>query len=111
MQNLVYLACPYSDPDFNTRIKRFEAVNRAAAKFIKDGIYVFSPISHTHPIAVEGDLKLGWDFWQDFDKFFLSKCNKLIVLKLEGWEKGVGVQAEIKYAKELGIPVEYMEEI
>ena len=32
----------------------------------------------------------------------------LMVLMLDGWVESVGVQAEIKIAKELGIPVQYI---
>ncbi|MBU1783170.1 DUF4406 domain-containing protein, partial [Patescibacteria group bacterium] len=35
-------------------------------------------------------------------------CYKLYVLKLDGWEESVGVQAEIKMAKELDLEIEYL---
>ena len=73
------------------------------------GNIVFSPIAHSHPIAVQCELPLGWDFWHQFDKAFIDWCDALIVLKLPGWDTSVGVNAEIKIAEEMGKPVEYME--
>lgn len=108
-KKIVYLAVPYSDRDREVRVQRFEAVNKAAAKLMKDGEFVFSPISHTHPIAEAGDLPKGWEFWQNYDRSFLDVAKKVIVLKIPGWDKSVGVKGEIDIAAELDIPVEYME--
>jgi hypothetical protein len=109
INELIYLACPYSDSDITVKVHRFEAVNKAAAKLMNSGKYVFSPISHTHPIAVAGELPTGWEFWKEYDRLMLSRCQKLIVLKLDGWETSVGVSAEIEIAKEFNIPIEYLE--
>lgn len=105
---LIYLAAPYSDPDELVREQRFNMINRAAAKLMVEGKYVFSPISHTHPIKKAGDLPGGWDFWAGYDKRMISCCDKLMVLMLTGWETSIGVQAEIKIAAEMGITIHYM---
>jgi hypothetical protein len=106
---LVYLAVPYSHPDPRVQEQRFLAVNKVAAKLMLEGVCVFSPISHTHPIAQAGEMPKGWEFWARYDFEILSKCRKLIVLKLGGWDKSVGVTAEIKLATELGLEIEYLE--
>lgn len=104
---MTYLACPYSHPDPAVREERFHAVNRAAAALMMQGEKVFSPISHTHPIAVDGELPKGWDFWEQYDRAILSCCHKVIVLCIPGWDTSTGVQAEIAIAKEMGIQVQY----
>ena len=83
---LIYLACPYSHSDKYVRIARWMAVNRVAADILSAGDYVFSPISHTHPIveAADGKLPVGWDFWETYDRQYLKVCKKLIVLRLPG---------------------------
>lgn len=106
---LVYLATPYSHDDALVMSKRFGEVNKAAAKLMRAGIHVFSPISHNHPIAMDHELPTGWDFWEAYDMAYLKCSHRLIVLKLEGWEQSVGVAAEIKMARELGLEIEYME--
>lgn len=107
MGKLTYLACPYQHADKQVMRERFDAVNRAAAQLMREGVYVFSPISHTHPIAECGDLPRGWDYWEAYDRALLSCCSKLIVLQLPGWEQSVGVQAETAIARELGLDIEY----
>lgn len=76
---------------------------------MSQGMHIFSPISHTHPIAVAGGLPLDWDYWQEYDRAILSACGKMIVLMLDGWKESKGIAAEIVLAKELGIPVEFVE--
>lgn len=105
---LIYLACPYSHPERAVRIARFDAANLAAAKLMREGHYVFSPISHTHPIAEAGGLPLGWDFWEGFDRAYIGHSHKLIVLMLGGWTQSKGVMAEIAIADSMNIPVEYL---
>lgn len=109
-KELVYLACPYSHADYCVKLARFDAVNLAAAKLMKQGMYVFSPISHSHPIGEAGSLPGDWQFWEGYDRRIISHCDRLIVLKLPEWEKSTGVTAEIKIAIERGIPVNYMDQ-
>lgn len=108
-KTLIYLATPYSDPDPDVRQRRFDVVNRVAADLMRDGLHIFSPISHTHPIALVGDLPKGWEFWQQYDRAIIACCCKLIVLRQPGWEDSVGVKVEIGIAREVGIPVEYLD--
>lgn len=108
---LIYLACPYSHPSHDIMVDRFNAVNKAAAKLMGEGQYLFSPISHTHPIAECGELPRGWDFWEGYDRMMLNACDKLVVLTLDGWKESKGVQAEIEIAKEFGLPIEYMDPV
>lgn len=106
---MIYLAVPYTHPDPSVREARFHAVNMAAAKLEQAGNHVFSPISHTHPIALCGDLPTGWDYWESYDERMISICTKLTVLKLDGWDKSIGVTAEIKIAQRFGLEVDYIE--
>jgi hypothetical protein len=105
---LVYLACPYTHPDPRVRVDRFLTVSRVAGSLMRQGMHVFSPITHSHPIAEMVEMPWEWEFWEDQDKAFLRQCSRLIVLQLPGWEASRGVNAEIKIAESLGIPVEYM---
>lgn len=107
---LVYLASPYSHKDKAVMEERFRKVNKVAAKLMTMGMHVFAPISHTHPIALEGELPKGWDFWEAYDTAMISRCTSLIVVMLDGWKESVGVQAEIKIAKQYELPVSYVDE-
>lgn len=106
---MIYLASPYSHPDAAIRQQRFENACDAAAILMRDGKVVFSPIAHTHPIAVRNELPLGWEFWEAFDRTFVERCDSLCVLMLPGWEQSRGVMGEIAIAEELCKPVTFME--
>lgn len=106
---LIYLATPYSHPDEDVQEKRFLEVNRVASDLMRRGIYVYSPISHTYPIALAGDLPKSWEFWQTYCRIMLGVCSKLIVLMQDGWQQSIGVQREISIAREMDIPIEFME--
>lgn len=103
---VIYLASPYSDPDPTVRQARFEDAVAAAARFWKAGFVVFSPIAHSHPIALHG-LEGTWEQWQEFDKAILGACSELWVLQLDGWDVSRGVAAEIAFAKEWGLPIRW----
>lgn len=104
---MIYLACPYSHPNPKVRHWRFKKANKAACSLMQRKLHVFSPISHCHPIALEGDLPLGWQDWAEYDYEMLSHCSELIVLMLDGWKESEGVQAEIEIAKTLGLDILY----
>jgi hypothetical protein len=107
-KKLIYLGCPYSHPNPHVKTQRFEAVTKVASKMMAKGEFVFSPISHTHPIAMVGNLPGGWEFWKAYDEIYLRMSRKMIVLMLDGWQESVGLTAEIELSKKLGIEVEYM---
>lgn len=88
---------------------RFEAACRVAGVLMNQGEIVYSPIAHTHPIAVRCDLPRGWDYWRQFDYDMLAAAQKLVVVKMDGWEQSRGIAGEIEIAATLGKPIEYME--
>lgn len=105
---LTYLAIPYSHPDPEVREYRFRVANAMAAYFMQMGKLVFSPISQTHPICVQCNLPGTFDFWDEYDRAVLENSKEVIVLKLDGWEKSIGVAKEKAIARELGIPIHYV---
>jgi hypothetical protein len=106
---LVYLASPYSHHDPTVVESRFEAVCREAARLMADGLHIYSPIAHTHPIAMRGALPTDWAYWEAYDTAIISRCTELRVLKLDGWDTSRGVSAEMQIADSLGIPITFEE--
>jgi hypothetical protein len=104
----VYLAPPYSHENPAVRELRFMRINEIAAMLMASGGHVYSPISHTHPIAEAGDLPQGWDFWEQYDRHFIEWCDSLYVYCADGWKESKGVNAEIQIARELGKPIVFM---
>src|SRR5438132_7996461 len=104
---MIYLASPYSHPDPTVREQRFRAACRVVAGLLRAGHVVFSPIVHAH-VLVEHGLPTEWPFWRHIDREQLTRCDEVVVLMLGGWNQSVGVQAEIRIARELGKPVGYL---
>lgn len=100
----IYLAIPYTGMEEYS----FITANRVAGRLMNEGHLVFSPISHTHPIAVECDLPKGYDFWKDYDTTFIEWCDELHVVSLIGWSRSKGVTSEIEIAEGLDKPVHYI---
>ncbi len=107
---MIYLASPYSHESPAVEEERFHAVCARAAEMMRAGVHVFSPIAHAHPISHYG-LPGDWSYWEAYDRAMLTRCDALTVLRLPGWERSTGVQAEIQIARELGIPVDFVDPI
>lgn len=106
---MIYLAVPYSHPDPEIREMRFRQANMAAGKLMAKGYRIFSPISHSHPIAIDHGLPTDYRWWREFDSEFLRMCDEVFVVKFDGWRESVGIREELKLARELGKPVTYLE--
>lgn len=107
---MIYLAIPYSHENHVVRNYRFNVANRVAAVLFSRGQHVFSPISHSHPIALEGDLPKDFGFWEEFCKKTMSMCDAVVVVISGGWEHSIGVGNEIRLARELGLEISFVDE-
>lgn len=105
---LIYLASPYSHHLPNVVDEHFNLVCIACAKLMKMGAFVYSPIAHTHPVAMVGELPTDWTFWEAYDTLMLEACGELWVLTLPGWTESKGVTAEIEIMSVLGKPIYYV---
>ncbi len=105
---MIYLASPYSHPEEAIRYGRFHRVCEVCAKLMDRGLHIYSPIAHTHPVAICGSLPTGFDYWREYDMWFISRVEAVYVLMLDGWKESVGVTAEIAMARECDIPVKYL---
>ena len=47
-------------------------------------------------------------FWMSFCLTYLERCDELWVYMMPGWDVSKGVAEEIRFAKELGIPITYI---
>lgn len=111
-RGIIYLACPYTDPDPAVRKARFEVATAVAAEFIRKGRIVYSPITMTHPIdmVLAGESNtLGSDYWVAFDEAFMEMCSEMVVVKLDGWEKSSGIKREIAYFTNCKKLIRYMD--
>lgn len=104
---MIYLASPYSDLDPIVRRLRFEKTRRFTYIAIEQGAIIFSPIVYCHQFSVEFDAPTAAADWRDFNEWMMSRSEACWVLTLPGWEKSLGVQAEIDYFRAAGKSLEY----
>lgn len=102
---LIYLATPYTHRDTLVMLSRRIMASQIAAKMIRNGRLVYSPIAATTRLADDGGLNDTWDQWAEYDRDFLRRCDMLAVAKMSGWRESNGVSHEIAIAYERGIPI------
>ena len=106
--SFLYLASPYSHADAGEREARYVAALRKTAELMLAGEVVFSPIVHTHHVErITGPQ--SHDFWLNADMPILERAARLVVLRIPGWNLSRGVAAEIDFADEHDIPVEFID--
>lgn len=100
-----YLASPYSKYKQGIYVA-FEEVCAQTALLVSAGVKVYSPIAHTHPVAIHGNLDpLDHSIWLEADRAFMDTACGLIVCEMQGWRESYGVQHEIDYFKKQGKPI------
>lgn len=104
---LIYLATPYSKYKDGLN-NAFVDTAKITAKLLQSGLRVYSPIVHTHPIAIYGNIDpYDHDVWLPFDRIMMEKADTLYVVLLDGWRESYGVAHEIDVFTEAGKPIWY----
>lgn len=99
---LIYLAAPSGHRDPSVRENRFESVNKYCGYLIRERKRVLSPLSLG---ALLDETDISDSVWYAFGLQFLARCDEMRVLALWGWEESVGVGIELKYARQLRLPI------
>lgn len=106
---LTYLATPYSKHPLGLE-EAFKEAAALAGRLLQDGWCIYSPIAHTHPVAIYGELDpLDHILWLEFDEVMMDKSDGLLVAKMEGWQESIGVQYEIDIFEQSGKPIMYLD--
>jgi hypothetical protein len=109
MTSRIYLAAPYSHPEYKVRAQRYLYATQAANRLMRRGLLVYSPVTHGHTIGLWGGLNGDFEAWREHCLSFLRNwAQELYVLTLPGWKESIGVAAEIAEAESLGLPVGYV---
>lgn len=105
---LIYVGTPYSKWADGLDAAFVEA-SKLTARLMQAGLKVYSPIAHTHPLAVHGNIDpLDHSIWLPFDGAMMDKADAMIVAMMEGWETSKGVRHEIEVFTEAGKPVFFL---
>jgi hypothetical protein len=105
-EGFYYLATPYTKyPDGIDAA--YEMACRAAAECFREGLLVFSPMVHCHPIAKLSGMSGGYEFWKRYNEAMMAAAVGLMVVKMNGWEESAGIAAEIEWFMSHYRPVFY----
>jgi hypothetical protein len=105
---LVYLATPYSKYPEGIEVA-FQDASRLAARLMEIGVKVYSPIAHTHPLAIYGGINpLDHSIWLPFDEAIMAKSDALLVAKMPTWQTSYGIAHEISVFDKAGKPIYYL---
>lgn len=100
-----YVGTPYSKYPGGIDLA-FKVTCRITAEFIRRGVPVFSPIAHSHPVAVHGGIDpLDHKIWLPADAPMVRAAHGLIVVQMDTWAESVGLRHEIEAVKAAGKPV------
>lgn len=102
---LCYLATPYSKwvPGLHDA---FIQACILASRLLTAGVKVYSPIAHTHPLAIYGKLDpLDHSIWLPFDEAMMDAAQVLLVAHMDGWRESKGVAHEIDFFDREGKPI------
>jgi len=85
IDDVIYLACPYTSESASERHQRVYAADQVAAQLMELGYRVFSPLSHSHRIACKMyDTVDDRVFWLRQDEPFFDACDVMMILALPG---------------------------
>ena len=103
---VIYFASPYSHRFRIVRWWRARQIRRIMARCIneQDAIVPFSPIALTHDLDhLCPDVK-----WvEDYDVYLLGRFDGMIIVKLPGWDRSVGIKRELNFCFAHSIPYAY----
>ena len=106
-----YLASPYTAHPGGLA-DGYRLACEETARLLRHGVPVLSPIAHGHAIDRDGGpfgLGLSHDAWLAIDRAYLSAAAGLVWLDGPGAGQSHGMAQELKWAKEIGMPIYTMQ--
>ncbi len=91
---MIYLASPYWNEDPTVRDTNAKRAISYAKYLMSEGHLVYCPFIYSRGIE-----HLGEDYWTEHSYEMAKLCDRLFVLKLEGWEESAGVKREMELFK------------
>lgn len=106
---LIYVAAPYSSVPNKAQLMR--EISKICGEYMKDHPHEFMipGLIHHYATLEVPDLGTDYNFWGGFCEDFLTRCDKVAVLKFPGWQESKGVMGEIQKAEEHGLPIMYLD--
>ena len=105
---LIYLATPYSRYSGGLQIA-FEEACKLAGRLIINGLTLYCPIAHTHPIAFYGQINpLDAKLWYRVNEPYIKAASAIIAAEFPGWKDSDGMKVEMDAFALAGKPIYYI---
>ena len=96
LQGYLYLGSPYSKYPLGAETA-YRHICKISGDLVKLGVPIFSPIAHSHSIAVESGIDIySHAIWMPVDQPFMDAALGMIIAPMEGWRESYGVKLEIE---------------
>jgi len=119
-KELYYFAHPYTvkDKDGNNlksgEEANFNLCNMRVAELLRRGYFIYSPISHSHPIHVrEPDFLANneYQLWVDLDNLIIEKTKFKGIILAPEWENSKGCLDEKKTFEKKGLEILFYKDL
>lgn len=105
-----YIGAPYSSYTPGVTEARMVEYGKVDAELSALGLLTFSPLDKHYKLNLTKTKLPGtYDYWKRYCKVMMNLASGLIIITLDGWKEGPGVQDEIKMALARGMCVYYVE--
>ena len=98
---MIYLASPYYHAVEGIMEGRYQSALKFCAESARQGINIYSPIVHWHPVAKAHDLPRGHKFWRQLNHEMIKLSDEVWILRIPGRAESAGVADELAYAESL----------
>ena len=106
---LVYMAGPYSGlGDKDVLMSKYMKIS-GMYMMENPGHHVVSPLFNHYSLHLVPGMGGDYNFWGDYSRNLLKRCDLMLVVMFHGWEESTGVQDEIKTARAAGVPIIYVD--
>jgi len=93
----IYMAFPYWHKSPDAQQTLIDEANKAAARLIKEGYLVYSPLSHKHAIESSG-ISVDKESWKRINREFILWADQFWVFQIAGPAYSEEFPAELKTA-------------
>lgn len=101
-----YLATVYTKHPDGISAAFAGACEAVATLWRERGVKTFSPIAHTHPVAIHGGIDpLDHTIWMPLDEPMMRAAHGLLVVEMPGHEHSKGIAAEVEAFRSMNKPI------
>jgi hypothetical protein len=106
-REVIYVACPYWHRKSSVKTFRVIAASLVTSTLISEGFVALSPLTHSSMLQLNTEITKPEDVWRSHGLALLERCDRVLVVCMDGWKESEGVKLETELALALHIPVTF----